>query len=275
MKYTAYTSSWWYSVIAAVVLVGFLLVLVSGVFQLVLLEMNDNRGRENYLRASAGAEWALELALLKIKKIGYGYHDEITNDVNDASVMISDNPLDASDFGGGDTAISYSMDGKVGSYTGQLDALSYDIIPLFYLDETDEHKVTELTLQQVSGGGDLTWNIVSREDGMSWRGDFSSSTSGVMRRYNSVSKTFEVQDTAVIDFLSDAWHENNYLILFNSHASDGLSYSLDAPQTGEFFTKPRLTIISSWKIGSFKQNLRTVVDNTEYLGILKYSLYSN
>jgi len=43
----------------------------------------------------------------------------------------------------------------------------------------------------------------------------------------------------------------------------------------EFLTKPKTNIISSWEIGSYKQNLETKMNNTEFLNILKYSIYSN
>jgi hypothetical protein len=48
--------------------VGFLIILTSGVFNLVLKEMNDTTSMGNYLKASAGAESSQELALLQIKQ---------------------------------------------------------------------------------------------------------------------------------------------------------------------------------------------------------------
>ena len=56
-----------YSVIAAILMIGFLLVLTTSTLNLVLQEMQDGKGRQDYMKAYAGAEGAMELALLKIK----------------------------------------------------------------------------------------------------------------------------------------------------------------------------------------------------------------
>jgi len=87
------------------------------VFELVLLEMNDNRGREDYLKASASAEGALELALLSIKQKGYGYFHEIENSVNNEAIILSKDPTDTALFAPKDTLLSYTMDGKTSNYT--------------------------------------------------------------------------------------------------------------------------------------------------------------
>jgi hypothetical protein len=56
-----------YSVIIAMLLIGFLLVLTVTVLNLVLKELNDNKAMGNSLKAFAAAETGKELALLKIK----------------------------------------------------------------------------------------------------------------------------------------------------------------------------------------------------------------
>jgi hypothetical protein len=48
-------------------MVGFLLVLTTSTLNLVLQEMQDGKGRQDYMKAYAGAEGALELALFQIK----------------------------------------------------------------------------------------------------------------------------------------------------------------------------------------------------------------
>jgi hypothetical protein len=53
-----------------------------------------------------------------------------------------------------------------------------------------------------------------------------------------------------------------------------LSYTLEA-WAGEFFSKPVSTIESSVTVWDFKQNISTKIDNTKFLQMLKYSVYSN
>jgi len=267
-----YPNNTWYSVVVSILLVGFLLVLTSWVFNLVLSELNDNRWRENYLRASAWAEGALELALLSIKDQGYGYYSSIENTVNDTSVILSNTPLDASAFKSNDVQISYDMDSKVNSYSGAIDPLGFDIIPLFFLvDGGGEEPVEDITL--TSSSPQVSWNIVSDNGWIAWQWSFSSSSNTKVKVDTLLG--INVTDIEVGDFLSDVNRSNNYLILFNPNNTNSLSYTLSSGNPAEYFTKPRSQIISSARIGKYKQNFRTIVDNTEYLNLLKYSVFSN
>jgi hypothetical protein len=45
-----------YSIIAAVLMIGFLLILTTSTLNLVLQEMQDGKGRQDYMKAYAGAE---------------------------------------------------------------------------------------------------------------------------------------------------------------------------------------------------------------------------
>ena len=78
-------------------MIGFLLVLTTGTLNLVLQEMQDGKGKQDYLKASAAAEGSLELALLQNK----------------------------------DPRISYSFEGRVQTHTGKIDAFETEMIPLF------------------------------------------------------------------------------------------------------------------------------------------------
>ena len=64
----------WYSVIIAMLLIGFLLVLTVTVLNLVLKELRDNRAMWDSMKAFAWAETGKELALLKIKEEWYGIY---------------------------------------------------------------------------------------------------------------------------------------------------------------------------------------------------------
>lgn len=87
---------------------------------------------------------------------------------------------------------------------------------------------------------------------------------------------FGFSDSESIEsFLASDTRSTNYLILFNPDASTDIDYRLYTDSDSEFFTKPRTEIISSAQVGKYKQNFRTVVDNTEYLNVLKYSIFSN
>lgn len=271
-----YTNKNWYSVVASILMVGFLLIVTTGVFQLVLSELNDNRGRENYIRASAGAEWALELALLQIKENGYGYYRPIQDETDPLSVVLADNPFDASSITSNDVLISYSSDSKVNSYTGTLDPLKFDIIPLFYLDDsgTPEQRVNSIALEIQEGlNENLSWNIVSSDWGIAGQGEFSGLTEWFLRGIADTGG-FTQGNIRIDDFLWDSGRENSYLILLNSSV-DPLKYVLEAEDTNEFFTKPRTELISSAQVGKYKQSFRTTLDNTEYLNLLKYSIFSN
>ncbi|MDA9129457.1 hypothetical protein N9J72_03205, partial [Candidatus Gracilibacteria bacterium] len=79
MKHYTKTGNEGYSIITAIMMIGFLLVLTVSTFNLVLQELNDGKGRENYMKAYAGAEGAMELALLQIKQNGYGFFEEKDN----------------------------------------------------------------------------------------------------------------------------------------------------------------------------------------------------
>ncbi len=268
------TNKWWYSIIISIMIIWFLIVLTSWTFNLVLSELNDTKWMFNYIKAFSAAEWALELSLLKIKEEWYWYYDKIENNINNRSIILSSNPLDITLFSKSkDSILSYDMDSKVNSYSGSISPLSYDIIPLFYLDDIWEKKVNKIKLNSSSFVNKLAWNIVSDNWWLSGVWIINSST--LWNYKTALSWSFHFSNILVDSFLSDSHNTNSYLILFNSDSLNNIEYNLIATVGGEFFTKPRAEIISSAVIGKYKQNLKTMLDNTEYLNILKYSIYSN
>ena len=271
-----YQNNKWFSVIISLLMVGFLLVVTVGVFNLVLRELHDNRGLGNYIKAFAGAEAAQELALLKIKQAWYEYYDRVDFDSN--SVGLSNVLVDNLSYflWGEDVIISYDLNTKTQLHTQVLDKLEYDIIPLFYLTgdmntPTQEQVSTQLELSVPSGNeNDLVWNIVGGAWGISGVGSFTQDAN-VDEKILDVNGEFSVVGRQVSEILS--WGNNNYLILFNSGWSS-LEYNLVSGGT-EYFTKPRSEIVSSAKVWKYRQNLVTEVNNTQYLNILRYSIYSN
>ena len=219
-----------------------------------LQEMQDGRGRENYMRAYAGAEWALELALFDIKDKGYGFYKEETN---------------IQYFG--DTRkngfIEYDIDSETSSYTGSLEAFTTDIIPLFTIDNSGtKNSVINLDFR----GNWLIWNVIGANGrGVSGVWDFDESTQKGLRTLQGTA--FQFQDESVGDLFTSAW---TYLTVYNP-SSLPAEYVITSDDPNNIpFTRPRSEIISSSQVGKYSQNLRTVVDNSEFLGILKYSIYS-
>lgn len=248
-----------YSVVVAILMVWFLLVMVIWVYNMIIKELNDNRWMWNYYKTYYWAEAWQELALLKIKEKWYGYYDKIDLDVNDRSILLADNSTDKFLYNWwNDVIISYDLNSKTNSYSWKLNNLEYDIIPLFYLtwSSIEENKVNNIKLIISSWEqSDLVWNILSQSGWISW--------------------TWAIDSSSIVDtFLLN--NSNNYLIITNWWITGSdIQYTLSSQNTEEYFTKPRIEILSSAKIKDYKQNLTTKLDNTEYLWFLKYSIYSD
>ena len=266
-----YGSKKWYSVIVALTMVWFLLVMTVWVFNLVLRWLGDNRWIWDSMKAYFWAESWQELALLKVKESWYGFSDSIDHTLNSRSILLSDNPLDVSQFRWDEAFISYDLWTQTNSYTGTLQGLEYDIIPLFYLTGSDvEKKSTDISFQVLSwNSDDLVWNIVSQFSGVSGTWSFDRYTSVYEKRL--ISGSFEFSESSVENFISSS--SNNYLILFYSSNVGDLTYNLTS-SSDTSFSKPSTHIISSGQVGKYRQNLDTYLDNTKYLDFLKYSIYS-
>ena len=260
----------WYSTIISLLIIWFLLVLSIWIFNLVLNELNDNRAMWDYMKAFAWAESAQELALLKIKENWYSYYDKIDHDINNRSILLSNNSLDFSLFRKQkEVYISYDIWSKVNTFDGTLTSLEYDIIPLFYTNINWEQKVNSINFSIIEWASDnLSWNIIGKEYGLSW---VWSSTTWVKKTLSS--SQFVYSEVNINDFLNSS--DSNYLILFNSWDSWDIKYSLESNNLDEYFTMPETTIESSAEVWKYKQNLSTNLNNTDFLNILRYSIYSN
>ncbi|NDK10174.1 hypothetical protein GW846_05355 [Candidatus Gracilibacteria bacterium] len=258
MKKILTSSPQGYSIIIAVLTIGFLLVLTTSTLTLALQEMQDGKGSQDYMKAYSAAEGGLELALLKIKDNGYGYYGQL----NDSKIL-----------GGGnkDPKISYDFDSKVESYSGTIDGFQSDIVPLFWTDNSGVMRSTN-AITLTSTDSNLIWNIVGEKSGISGIGAITNSTTVGKKEITTVSGNTDftfTQSQGVQDFV--ATNPESYLIIYNSGNTE-ISYTLNSGN--EAITKPRALVISSAKVGKYTQNLETVIDNTEFLGILKYSIYS-
>ncbi len=259
----------WYSIVVAIFIIGFLFVLTTSVLKLVLTEMNDNRGRSNYLKAFYAAEWAWELALLKLKENSYWYYEKLDLDKNSplSTILKLDNNFNNTK----DPIISFDIWSKTKVYNWKLDPLSYDVIPLFYLYENWSWKVLDINLTSSSPSSwTLSWNIISKKSWLSWVWPFVTTDNGTYKTVD-IDNNFVVLEKKVWDFLLENEENFTYLVFFNSSDNSTVEYNLNS---SNFFTKPRTEILVSSKVANYKQNFNIKYDNTEYLWILKYSIWS-
>lgn len=262
----------WYSILAALFIVWFLLVLASWVFHLVLNELNANRARSNYIKAYYGAESGIEWALLNIKNVGYGLSDTIEGNINPRSVVLGAFPWDMTKFKRQkEILLSYDIDTKVQSFSGKIVSGGHEIIPIFYLDiDGTQHDAKELNLSIVWFPDAIAWNIVWEQYGLSGVGNFSNTTQWDYKFIENGS--LQLEKRGVWAYLDSS--TSNYLILFNAHPTQEISYEVTT-SAPNWITKPVGTIYASGYIGSYKQNIKVSLDNTAYLSILKYSIFSN
>lgn len=255
MQITKDTSSAWYSIIIAILMIGFLLVLTTGILNLVLQEMNDGRGRQNYIKAYAAAEGWLELAMLQIKEKWYGFAGTMSG-----SKLLWNSRKDGE--------ISYSIESKVSSYSGALDPFSYDILPLFWINEDgDTEPISNLIFN--TSYNEITWNIFGSGSGIGGSGSIPSTfTEKKLVNDGIVNKKFVSSSVSLSDFLNNnPW---SYLSVYNNSNSPK-TYTI---KSSDSFSLPRAMILSQSRVGKYQQNIETELDNTEFLWILKYSIFS-
>lgn len=265
-----YNNKSWYSVILALLMTWFMLVLTTWVFSLVLRESKDTKAMENYLKAFAWAEWSLELAMLKSKNYSYSIDHSIPHDINDKSIVLAQNPLQKNLFHKAkDVFISYDMNSLANDIDKDLWVGKFDIIPLFSYDSDGNlNKITNLSLS--TNSQELVWNIVWESTWISWMWDFVNSTNWNYKTISWVNVSFSVN--SVWNFLNNS--NKNYLIIHNA-SSSLVNYNLRALNSWEYFTNFLTNIIASWEIWWFKQNIKVNINSSEYLNLLKYSIFSN
>jgi hypothetical protein len=246
-----------YSIIAAVLMIGFLLIVTTSTLNLVLTEMRDGKGRQDYLKALYWAWAAQEIALLQIKNLGYGYDEDswFTNtDILGSTLQ--------------DAKIIYSIDSKVQEYIWMLEQWETQIIPLFWIDAwSNVLSINDIDLDV--NLWDISWNIIWKDSWESWMNNFSSTTSIKTKTFDPTVQEFKINSIWNIwNFLSH--NSGSYLVIFNSQLSQA-HFTL---RSADNFSLPTASIISSGTVWKYTQSLQTQVDNTEFLGILKYSIYS-
>ena len=256
-----------YTILVTLMIIGFLIAITTWVLNLVLREMNDNRGEAKYLQAYAWAEGAMELALLKIKQNWYWVYDKIELwDSDNKDKILRDDLNDNREI-----LISYDLNSITKKYEWSLEPFKQTVIPLFYTDlDWNENKVKNIELNYL-WLNNIWWNIISQEwDWIWWNWEILSSTIWDWRNRvwwfisKSINWNWNFLDT----------YNKNYLVIVNLDDINNLDFTLKSINENEYFTKPISKIISSANIWWYKQNLETTLDNTAFLSILKYSIYS-
>lgn len=265
-----YNKNWWYSLFIVLLIIWFLFFISVWVFNLILNDMKDNRALWDYYKAYAWAESAWELALLQIKKHWYWFYDKINHDINNRSIILANEKLDLSKFKkSNDIFFSYDIWSKVNDYNWELYPLKYDIIPLFYIEEESwsiiQYNISWLNISILEWDeSKFSWNIIWENNWLTW---IWNNTNWTKKQLNFWKFSFENQE--INDFLT--WTETNYLVVFNSWNSWLIKYNINSL---EYFSKPRTTISTSAQVSKYKQNLDIDLDNTEFINILKYSIFS-
>ena len=259
-----YNNNSWYSIILALLMVGFMLIITIWIFRLVLIESKDTRWMENYLKAFAWAEWSVELALLKSKESNYSINDEINFGDEKSKILATDR----SDFFPiTDVEITYELDSLSNEIQDTLKSWWFHIIPLSWYDDSWFNEVSNVFITWLNN--EVVWNILWADWGISWVWDFTNTTPWNYRIISWLEVEFQTEQ--IWTFLSSS--NNNYLILHNTSSWD-VNYIIQAWPL-EYLTKTKAEIIWSGKIWDYKQNLRVEINSWEYLNLLKYSLFSN
>lgn len=256
----------WFSVILAILMTWFMIILTSGIFLLVLWENKDTKAIENYYKSLEWANWALELAMLKSKKYNYSYDEVLDNSSYISKILFSW----SSYLFNKDVKISYDIS-SISSEIIDKKILNweFDIIPLFSYDTNGNYKkVNNITITWLNS--DVVWNIVWKTSWITWVWNFTSLTNGNHKTISWDDVSYESKTVWTFLLQSDY----NYLILHNLSSGD-VNYNLKSLNPWEFLTKDKTQIIATWEVWWFKQNIRVSIDSSKYLNLLKYSIFSN
>ncbi len=256
----------WYSVIIAMLLIGFLLVLTVTVLNLVLKEMRDNRAMWDSMKAFAWAETGKELALLKIKNQWYWVDYEISEWEADSRNILW---VEWNFKKNRDVEVTYNINLLPENnswnyeYSQDLAPGEYSIIPLFYqYDDNSIQNTGNINLQSSDG---IVWNLLSWNNGIAWVGN---NQSGKWKVVDNSWKS-SVTNMSQQNFLNG---NNNVYLILNNTSNSNKNFILTSSET---FSKPITNIISSGQVGNYRHNIETKYNNTEFLNMLKYAIFSD
>jgi hypothetical protein len=279
----------WFSIVVAMLVTAFLIVLSMWVLDLILGDRKITRVVYNSISTYAGAEWSLELALLKIKNHREGFKDEIVLDDTNSWLLGKNGTA-----GKMEQKIAYTMDTRSNSYSGSAKEGEFVIIPLYYDDEiwithneNSAMKKTEL-LKVDWIDWNVVWNIIGNINSWIHEGD----TLWLVGKWpiqedtmwdqkiidNNVCDSdgnceIKYSSWSVSDFIRD--HSDNYLILFSDAPFHyEIKSGKDASGNDTFFSLPKISVVATSQIGDFMQNISFTEDKSRLFDALKYSVFT-
>lgn len=277
-----------FSSVLAILLTAFLVALSAGILFLFVAESRISRSLVDGFSAYAGAEGAMEYALLKVKNHREGFQDAMRRSSSDGMLFA------AADRRG--SQMGYVLDTFAKAYSGSVAPGEMDIVPLFFdrgrtLDTVDglpfkdprtgTTDVEETADFQLSGDLPFGWNLVGSDaDGNTFGivGTGSSSSSvgnsaaasvknGTMRSVDANDDTVDATK-GIASFLSD--YAEIYLVVTNPGSTE-LAYRIESSNG---FSKPVVTVSAVGKAGNAISNLQFKENRSRQFDALRYSLFS-
>lgn len=284
----------WFSVIIAILITAFLVTLSSWILGIVLQESRNSKLVYNTISTYEWAQWALELALLKIKNHEEWFADLINTNDEDY-YMYKQTPNFNSKK---DLSLEYDIKNYNITYSWSIEPWDMDIIPMYYdewikVTTNSKHAWTWTSniVQARQFKLDPYWEIVRNiiwtfnwntvwiswtwVDGISIGTESNIKDTWYLKTLtwsSSITDTQEIKydsSYSIKTFMEWTTLQYPYLIIFNPSDSWPVKYTLTS---SSWFSLPRLSVIWTSRIGNFKQNIEFSEDKSKYLEMLKYSI---
>ena len=281
----------WFSVILAMLIVAFLIVISSWVLSIVVEELKNTRMVFNSIATYEAWAWANEYALLKIKNHSEWFEDKVTSQDNkDYSILDPFVwwPKNKSIY------MSYEIENYSTDYTWSIDRWAFDVIPLFFdswaimqINSKKPNKWNSNIIKTwdftLSSTWNYVWNIIWNDT--NWTTFWISWSGSSILNWNSTWFMKKVEDdtnmwTWVVKIVYSSWHkisdflddyDDTFLVLYNPSSSTDLSYNITS---STWFSLPKIKVIWTWKIWSYVTNLEIKEDKNKYYEALMYSLFN-
>lgn len=277
-----------FSSVIAILLTAFLVVLSAGVLFLFVAESRISRSLFDGFSAYAGAEGAMEYALLKVKNHREGFEDVMKRSSDDGKVFVSADRRAAE--------LGYSLSAFSKSYSGTLAPGEMEMIPLFFdkgriLSTVDGaafkdpregssnvEKTSDFVLTSPRG---LAWNLMgSDSSGKTFgivgtggvidvvgNGISATVTAGSMRSVDANDDTTD-QSVGIDHFLRT--YDDIYLAVTNPN-TEAIEYRVDSSNG---FAKPAVSVSAVGKAGKSISNLEFKENRSRHFDALRYSLFN-
>lgn len=291
----------WFSTLMALGTIGILLIIVVWIANLFINELRLSRISYDEVVAYAGAEWAFEYGMLKVRNHREWFQDTLNFSEPDWTMLnlLSDRSKNMK--------VSYSIESASSDKRFTVLPNEHLIIPLFSSKEdpiipwwtskkphknTEVSKVVNLSVDGIEG---LKWTIVamsgSESTWLSWEDNILPSSLWQIREqaaecydsngepqlctitYEEKLEYFWDRELKVSEYLSDSDITDPYLMIFNSENSSKvirITTDQDTP-----FSLPEMTIEASAKKNQSLQVFRFKEDHSKYYEALKYGIYNN